>query len=101
MSQFQIGDRVVYGPNDIYVNAYPWLRGATGTVCRTSHVIQGRVGVQWDKTIASLTNDQQTGHSCSGQCPAGYGWNVYEKYLGLIEESMPEDVADVNVEEVL
>lgn len=81
--KFQEGDRVVCvrphpdGNNNIEV-------GTTGTIIGNYKFGEGWLSVEWDNDVG--------GHNCDDQCAFGYGWNVHNDYIDIIEESPKTEV---------
>ena len=87
---FKSGDRVIYvykgcGCDDDcvdYIGHYKTLDGATGTIL--SHYL-------YDEKAWSVRFDEKfpRGHDCDGKCEIGYGYEVNEYFLELLEKQPP------------
>ena len=74
---FKKGDRVVL-LHDAKINL---KAGATGTVCcDKKEATTGLIRVRWD-----LECKKPGFHSCGGNCESGYGFNVGESFIELLD----------------
>jgi hypothetical protein len=90
MTHINIGDRVEY------IGSHDKLRkGYKGTVVGLySNDADGTViNVNWDKYI--------NGHSCDGRAKDGHGWNIYSKYVELIEDNTNINPADAKYAHII
>lgn len=90
MNTFKIGDRVTVGDR-YHVKSLIWR---TGTICYqmpSDGLFQNVYGVRFDTIIAG-------GHTCSGHCTPGHGWNIDGEYLLPI---LGKDISESEMMEVL
>lgn len=82
----QVGDRVRASDRIHRLSRVP--RGLTGTVvAREVSCGAWVVSVCWDENIG--------GHDCRGKCPWGYGWNLREDSVELVDsECSIVDISD-------
>lgn len=86
----QIGDRVE-AVVDHPANSHDIVSGMQGTVV---HIYDGYDGVEvvsvrWDRKV-------HCGHSCSGRCEDGYGWNVRYIDLCVVQDDPFEEDESIN-----
>ena len=84
INEFRVGDRVVmvgnYYEHESGFVGLGTVDGDTGTICGIFSEAHGIYHVKWDRKIKG-------GHNCDGHCKFGYGWNVSERMIRVIDET--------------
>ena len=84
--KFNVGDRIECLVDNPASN--PRLHvGSTGTIVHADH--DEVIRVRWDLEQPDLNFF----HSCGGYCEHGYGWNVFDEQVCLVEDSPDIDIS--------
>lgn len=82
---FHAGDRVVCKVDTLqFINIYS---GDTGVICcEKREPGSGMIRVRWDNKIG--------GHDCGSYCEYGYGWNVRDNEIVILNSEDDKDEAN-------